>query len=90
MTLDEHIRQIVREELKRRPMPADFRRKKDWSAAELAERSGVALPTIYSVEKGRGKFARAETVTKIAAALGVEYGEYEAAVEYAIEQRRAS
>jgi len=44
-----------------------------WSASELARRSGVSRPPLYSALRGENTSRR--TILKIAAALGVEPSE---------------
>lgn len=43
--------------------------------AELSDKSGVTLNTIWRIESGYSKSARPSTVRKLATALGVEPGE---------------
>lgn len=49
-----------------------WRQKRVMTTAELAERSGVAKPTIIKLERPDHPPARPTTVRKLAAALGIE------------------
>jgi transcriptional regulator with XRE-family HTH domain len=46
-----------------------MRKKRGWSQAELAQRSGVPQPMISEIERGVVKYPRIDTVTKLALSL---------------------
>jgi transcriptional regulator with XRE-family HTH domain len=76
-------------------MPSEFgnwvrgeREKRGWSPAELADKAGVAVPTIYNIEGGKSLNPQKATRDRIAEALGtlvpsqiVEDTENEQAIE---------
>lgn len=47
-----------------------FREEKNWSQADLAERSGVSRVTISLLESGKTQSAKTDTLIKLADALG--------------------
>ena len=53
----------------------ELRSQRVLTLAELSDKSGVTLNTIWRIESGYSKSARPSTVRKLATALGVEPGE---------------
>lgn len=52
-------------------MIRELRQKKGWTQTELARRAGVKQGVLSYIESGRTKNPRSDTLTAIAAALGV-------------------
>ena len=50
-----------------------YRQRRDWSQQELAEKAGIRQSIICKIEKG-SNMPRADTLKKIAEALGVPIG----------------
>lgn len=48
-----------------------LRKAKGWSIHELARRSGIRGPSLWALESGMTKKPKADTLMRIAAALGV-------------------
>ena len=48
-----------------------LRGKKEWSQAELARRAGIKQPSLWALEHQMTKKPKADTLMRIAAALGV-------------------
>ena len=69
----------------------DFRQARDWSLAELAKRSGVALSSLSRIETGK-MTGTLESHLKVARALGVRLSELYASLDVpgpAVELKRA-
>ena len=53
------------------PKIVALREAKGWNQAELARRSGLSQPTVWSLEHGETGMPKFETLDKVARALGV-------------------
>ncbi|MFC1566527.1 helix-turn-helix domain-containing protein [bacterium] len=52
-----------------------YRKKSNLSQQKLAEKAGMSIPTITSIEHGRSQYPKYQTIQKIALALKVSIDE---------------